>query len=484
VLKKSSWKKNILNEISSIIFCKDFIERLVTDSNLLCCANGVIDFKQQLFRDGLPSDMCSLSTNCNYIPEFNENQLIINKEIDEFLRQIFVCNLQREYMINHLSSSLIGSPDNQTISYYIGCGANGKSQIIDLMSESLGDYKGIVPVSLITQKRQSIGGASSEIAQLRGVRYAIIQEPKKGDVINEGIMKELTGGDPIQGRMLFKDMITFKPKFNLAVAANVVMIIQSNDEGTWRRIKLIKYESRFLNEIADNPKNQYDSDNPYHFIKDTKIHNKFPIWKDVFLTKLIQRVFITKGVVVDTDAISLATRKYRQGQNKYLEYINENIVPNPEGRVDKSVIGADIKRWFELNYKYTPKNKEIFDLLNEDYDYNSNGYIGFTLKNSIEEDEEIITKEQEFIEAFNKKYELTQDKEDFIKSVSICEWAKSLDLRVSSSKSINEILKNQYGMDTKDNRYYKCKKIDGKSVSCWFAIKVKDPQLVGLKVES
>ena len=27
----------------------------------------------------------------------------------------------------------------------------------------------------------------------------------KGDKINEGIMKEITGGDPIQGRALFKD---------------------------------------------------------------------------------------------------------------------------------------------------------------------------------------------------------------------------------------------------------------------------------------
>ena len=86
------------------------------------------------------------------------------------------------------------------------------------MTKVLGDYKGTVPITLITQKRPGIGGTSSEIVQLRGVRYAVMQEPSKGDKINEGIMKEITGGDPIQGRALFKETVTFIPQFKLVVA--------------------------------------------------------------------------------------------------------------------------------------------------------------------------------------------------------------------------------------------------------------------------
>ena len=58
--------------------------------------------------------------------------------------------------------------------------------------------------------------------QLQGVRYAVMQEPSKGDKINEGIMKEITGGDPIQGRALFKETITFIPQFKLVVCTNVL----------------------------------------------------------------------------------------------------------------------------------------------------------------------------------------------------------------------------------------------------------------------
>ena len=58
-----------------------------------------------------------------------------------------------------------------------------------------------------------------------------MNEPSKGDVINEGIMEEITGGDPIQARQLYKESITFIPQFNLACCTNTLFDIRSNDEG-------------------------------------------------------------------------------------------------------------------------------------------------------------------------------------------------------------------------------------------------------------
>ena len=140
----------------------------------------------------------------NYVPIEKINKTHLS-EVEQFIEQLFPVAELRNYMWNHLASILIGTNENQTFNIYTGSGANGKSVLVDLMSRILGDYKGTVPITLITQKRPSIGGTSSEIVQLRGVRYAVMQEPSKGDRINEGIMKEITGGDPIQGRALFKE---------------------------------------------------------------------------------------------------------------------------------------------------------------------------------------------------------------------------------------------------------------------------------------
>ena len=149
-------------------------------------------------------------------------------------------------MWDHLASTLLGTNQNQTFNIYTGEGRNGKSKLVELMALVLGDYKGTVPISLITQKRGSIGGVSPEIAQLMGKRYAVMQEPTKGDKINEGIMKEITGEDEIQARHLRQEAIVFVPQFTLCCLTNHLFNIKSNDDGTWRRIRKIDFESKFI----------------------------------------------------------------------------------------------------------------------------------------------------------------------------------------------------------------------------------------------
>ena len=65
-------------------------------------------------------------------------------------------------------------------------------------------------------------------------------------------MKEITGGDPLVGRALFKDTITFIPQFKLVACTNFLFDIKTNDDGTWRRIRVCDFMSKFL----DNPYNE------------------------------------------------------------------------------------------------------------------------------------------------------------------------------------------------------------------------------------
>ena len=76
-----------------------------------------------------------------------------------------------------------------------------------------------------------------------------MQEPWKGEKINEGIMKEITGGDPLQCRALFKESITFIPQFTLVVCTNHLFDINTDDDGTWRRIRVCDYVSKFVSSV-------------------------------------------------------------------------------------------------------------------------------------------------------------------------------------------------------------------------------------------
>ena len=220
-------------------------------------------------------------------------------------------------MWDHLSSVLLGTNQNQTFNIYTGVGRNGKSKMVDLMKMVLGDYKQVVPITLVTGKRSSIGSLSPEVAKLRGVRYAAMQEPSKGDVLNDGIMKEITGGDPIQGRPLYHDTVTFVPQFSLVTSTNSLFDIKSNDDGTWRRIRVCEFMSKFIEE--PDPKNKF------HFKVDKKIDEKFPKWKTVFASMLIDNLFKTNGEVKDCDIVMATSNEYRKSQDYMCQYIDECI---------------------------------------------------------------------------------------------------------------------------------------------------------------
>ena len=99
-----------------------------------------------------------------------------------------------------------------------------------------------------------------------------MQEPTKGDTINEGIMKEITGGDPIQGRPLYQSTITFVPQFTLVVCTNNLFEFKSNDDGTWRRIRIIDFISEF------RKPEDIDPNEPYQFPVDKRIDERFEDW--------------------------------------------------------------------------------------------------------------------------------------------------------------------------------------------------------------
>lgn len=330
LLKKTNAKNNIMKEAKELYYDRDFLNKLDKDPYLLGCSNCIIDFRQRTHRKGKHDDFISKSTGVMYMPieHYRKTLPTVISEIEGFMEQLFPDTQLRTYMWEHLASTLLGTNENQTFNIYTGSGANGKSKLVELMSLVLGEYKGTVPISLVTQKRNNIGGTSSEVYNLIGTRYAVMQEPSKGDKINEGIMKELTGGDPIQCRALFKDSVTFTPQFDLVVCTNTLFDIVSNDDGTWRRLRKVDFESKFTDNPFNDPrfpKKQY----PHQFQVDSKIDEKFKVWAPILLSMLVSIAYRTQGKVKDVTPVISATQEYRKEQDIYLEFHNEYIDSKP-----------------------------------------------------------------------------------------------------------------------------------------------------------
>ena len=378
MLKNTPSKSNIMKEAKDLFYDKDFIKKLDSNPYLLCFNNLVVDFKMKTYRKGRPDDFISKSTNIDYIPydkltgPYPLDKTItypeIMAEINLFIDQLFPDLELRRYMWEHLASILIGTTDNQTFNIYTGSGCNGKSKMVELLSRGLGDYKATVPITLITQSRNAIGSASPEIAQLMGVRYAVMQEPSKGEKINEGIMKEITGGDPLQGRMLFKNTVTFIPQFKLVVCTNVLPEIKTNDDGTWRRIRICDFMSKFNDAPYENEDKFPRANFPYQYLIDKKIDEKFNIWAPVLLSMLVHLAFETGGKVKDAPVVMAVSDKYREGQDYLTEFAKEKIVRKRDGKIKKTELLEEFKNWYIVQYgKNIPNGKEITEYMNKTY---------------------------------------------------------------------------------------------------------------------
>jgi P4 family phage/plasmid primase-like protien len=363
MLKKTNHKKNIMRECSELFYEEDFIDKLDKNPYLLCFKNGVVDFKEKVFREGTPEDYLSISTNTYYTP-YDSNcveQVKIRAEICEFMHQLFPHAELYEYMWQHLSSVLIGTNENQTFNIYNGCGRNGKSKLVELMEKILGDYKGTVPITLVTAKRNSIGSASPEIAMLQGRRYAVMQEPTKGDVINEGIMKEITGGDPIQGRALYQNTVTYVPQFSLVVCTNNLFDIKSQDDGTWRRIRICEFMSKFV----EDP----DEDEPYEFKINKKLPEKFDTWVPVMTAMLVEKAFETNGIVKDCDIVMQKSNAYREELDYVAQFVNNRVVVEEDSIIRKTDIWSEFTQWYEAQYgkKDKPKAKDLYAYMDKKF---------------------------------------------------------------------------------------------------------------------
>ena len=368
-LKNTRFKADVMTECRHLFYDRNFLESLDEKKDLLCFTNGVYDLENKYFRNGTPDDYISLCTNIDYIP-YDENNKNL-RELYGYFKQVQPKEDMRNYVLALLSSYLQGHTPDEKFHIWTGTGANSKSKLIELVQMALGDYAGTLPISLLTQKRAASGTATPEMAMTKGKRFCVFQEPEENDKIRVGLMKELTGGDKIMARQLFKEPIEFKPQFKLLLTCNKLPYIPSADGGTWRRLRVVEFGSKFV----DNPKA------PNEFKKDEYLALKFDNWKTALISILIHKFAEYKvNGLIEPKEVTKFTNKYQESSDVYLEFLNESI-ENTGKNDDYLTINALFslfKSWFKECYsdRKAPGKREFKDYIVEKYeDRVKNNYV-------------------------------------------------------------------------------------------------------------
>lgn len=224
--------------------------------------------------------------------------------------------------------------------YMVTANSNSKSMLLNLVQRAIGDYYCILPIALLTQKRAASNSAQSELERTKGRRFAIMQEPGESEKINIGLMKELSGGDRILTRGLFKDPVEFKPQFTMIMTCNELPEVPSDDGGTWRRIRVIAFSSKF----CENP----SPNNPLEFPLDPELLEKFERWADTFMSMIIHHHSeMDPKNIVEPKIVKDGTEGYKKNNDLIGQYVDEMIEYNPESEERTQLIRAyvDFKSW-------------------------------------------------------------------------------------------------------------------------------------------
>ncbi len=379
-----NFKEKVMKEAKYIFYDDQFIKRLDENHHLIGFKNGVYDLKLKKFRPGQPDDHISMSTQQDYFKWSDNNPYA--KHIKSFFEQVMPIESVRKYLLTRLSTCVSGENREEVFIFCIGSGSNGKSLTFQLVSEALGDYYISCPITIITRKRNSSNAASPELARMKGVRCGVYQEPGTDEEINVGIFKELSGNDKFMVRGLYSDPIEIRPQLKQFMTTNELPEIKSIDGGTWRRIRVIDFMSKFV----DKP----DPANPYEFKLDGTLKDKISQWAPAFASYLIHiytTMYDVENKVVEPEEVLSSTMQYRREQDVFRDYYETNIdiTTNKKDVIKKKDLNTHFKMWYKNEHEGStlPKTKALYDycdkVLKLKYAQNI-GYICAKFKKELE----------------------------------------------------------------------------------------------------
>lgn len=355
-LKKTAFKSCVMKECAEVFhdFAKEFCNKLDSNVNIIGFENGVYELDSGIFRNGRSEDYLTMTTKIDYIEYYDDHPIVL--QIHRFLSQIYTNKNVRNYVLRLLASFLGGSVKEEKFPIWTGCGSNGKSKIIELLKGATGDYFGTLPITILTRKRSDAGSANPHMAQTRGKRILVMQEPDTETKINVGLMKEYSGGDPIVVRQLYSEPMEFKPQFHMVLVCNDMPKLPPEDKAVWRRVRVTQHRSKF----KDNP-NRHD---PLEFERDLDLSDKMKEWYSAFMWILLQKYpeYLANGLE-EPDEVLEYTKQYQQDQDHVAHFIGERIQEDDEGTVLLNELYNEYKYFVRNNYpNLKPKSKMEFSV--------------------------------------------------------------------------------------------------------------------------
>lgn len=359
-------RETILKDASSV-YCLQMAD-FDRDPFLFNCLNGTLNLRDGSFREHRPEDLLTMISGVQYEPgarcprwesfiaEVMHTGLHPQQGLgqEDPVQRPTLDNEKARYLQKAFGYALTGSTRYECLFILYGATTrNGKGTAMETFLRLMGDYgKTARPETIGMKFQQSSSAPTEDIARLNGARFVNISEPDKKLTLSAALVKSLTGNDTITARFLHENSFEFRPQFKMFINTNYLPQITDLTLFSSGRIKTIPFERHF---------DEHEQD------KGLKAFFACPENLSGILNWCVDGLHMLEDEgFTPPQAVQSATEAYQHDSDKVALFMEDALVPAPQGMERTSSIYGVYQHWCEEN-GFRAENVRNFRALLEGY---------------------------------------------------------------------------------------------------------------------
>jgi len=354
-LYDNSFKKFTIEQARYLFRRRDFLDRLDRDADIIGVANGILrlastDRPESQLISSYHEWPVSRFTTVKY-KKFDPRDPMTRILLDA-LKKIVPELDMRIWLMMFLATGLYHGLKDPVMLFWTGSGANAKTFVARMAAVVLGDYSTKLPIALLTAEREDPNKPNSAVMRLKNRGLGYFEESNKCEVLNTSRVKEVVNPGEMTASDKHKAQEVFDNTATLISLSNYSFIIESKDQGTWRRIRYYRAKAKFC--PTPDPINPYEHKDDKRFIteyvNDPDCQSAF-LGIMVFFWERLQRDY--KGVLdnVPCPTLDYETEEFRNSQDVLNRFITERVIASPHNDhlYPLAFVSARFCEWYMYN---------------------------------------------------------------------------------------------------------------------------------------
>lgn len=396
-LKKYGKKSLIIKEMIKFFYDPKMVNFENLNKNIFAIKNGIIETTDTdaVIREGKPQDYITMFSPLNYPHNIHNWAHKDVGEVMTWMNKVFTNHEMMNYFLLTLASRYKSGNDDKFFSVWEGDGDNSKSCVVQLLDYVFGPYIFHAPVNMLYFSGQASSSPTDVFKVAQYCKILIFGEPAASAILDEGLIKALTGNDKNYIRGMFESGADKGIFFSIIIMCNNIPRFQNPDKALKARQGIIRFDSAWVDGL------EVDDYVNAKFVKNTEFGKEIPFMAPAFLWVLKQKYKDYCKVRLSSSKPKCMidhNKKHWESADPYLFFIKENIesiYKQGTQELEQNIIllindvYSEYKSFFYKTFPGKQKNLPAFPLFASGfkmvfpkYNEEARGWNGYQFKNS------------------------------------------------------------------------------------------------------